>query len=132
MAIYKMTGLIKSYTLEGNYNSGKYVNLLPPRGKEMNTKKMLHSVPKYTPTIFEDVGRALGPSILDLCNANPTSRLQNSEFHSLQGLRNALRSEIDRKVSQNVMPPTRVCIELKIIVIIDSMISNGARTVTAV
>lgn len=97
VAIYKMTGLIKSYTLEGNYNTGNYVNMLPPRGKEVANKKALLSVPKYTPLIFEDVGRAMGPSILDLINANPASRLSNSEFHSLQGLRNALRNEIERR-----------------------------------
>lgn len=27
VAIYKTIGLIKSYTLEGNYNTGKYVNI---------------------------------------------------------------------------------------------------------
>lgn len=105
VSIYKMTGLIKSYTLEGNYNTGKYVNMLPPRGKEVYNKKALLSAPKYTPLVFEDVGRAIGPSILDLINANPASRLPNSEFHSLQGLRNALRSDIDRRGAPNMVPP---------------------------
>lgn len=105
VAIYKMTGLIKSYTLEGNYNTGNYVNMLPPRGKEPTNKKPMLSVPKYTPLIFEDVGRAIGPSILDLINANPSSRLPNSEFHSLQGLRNALRTEIDKRGTQNLVTP---------------------------
>lgn len=45
--------------------------------------------------IFQ-VGRALGPSILDLTDSNPLSRLQNSEFRSLQGLRMSLRNEIDK------------------------------------
>lgn len=104
VAIYKMTGLNKSYTLEGNYNTGNYVNMLPPRGKELNMRKALLSAPKYTPLVFEDVGRAIGPSILDLINANPASRLPNSEFHSLQGLRNALRTEIDKRGLQNLVP----------------------------
>lgn len=55
VAIYKATGLIKCYTLEGNYNTGKYVNVLPPRGKELPSKKSNLPVPKYTPAIFEDV-----------------------------------------------------------------------------
>jgi phosphoglycerate-specific signal transduction histidine kinase len=42
------------------------------------------------------VGRALGGSILDVTNSNPLSRLVNSEFRTLQGLRNALKQEIDR------------------------------------
>lgn len=55
VSIYKATGLIKCYTLEGNYNSGKYVNVLPPRGKEPAAKKSNMLVPKYSPLIFEDV-----------------------------------------------------------------------------
>lgn len=55
VAIYKMIGLIKSYTLEGNYNTGKYVNKLPPRGREISPRATSHVVPKYTPMIFEEV-----------------------------------------------------------------------------
>lgn len=114
-----MTGLIKAYTLESNYNTGKYVNILPPKGKDVEIYPPRSTVavpPKYTPTIFEDVslspsksptrsnpftipsqvGRALGPSILDLTSSNPQPRLQNSEYRNLQGLRNALRSELER------------------------------------
>jgi hypothetical protein len=32
VAVYKSTGLIKSYTLESNYNMAKQVNILPPKG----------------------------------------------------------------------------------------------------
>lgn len=96
MAIYKTIGLIKCYTLEGNYNSGKYVNVLSPRGKESNVRRICTNPPKYTPSIFEEVGKALGPSILDLTDSNPMSRLRNSEFRSLHGLRNSLRNDIER------------------------------------
>ncbi|XP_055629929.1 uncharacterized protein LOC129770842 isoform X2 [Toxorhynchites rutilus septentrionalis] len=101
VAIYKCTGLIKSYTLECNYNTGKSVNILPLRGKELATAKVQSPVPpKYTPAVFEEVGRALGPSILDLTNSNPQSRLQNSDFRTLQGLRNMLRIEVERGSSK--------------------------------
>lgn len=111
VAIYKCSGLIKSYTLECNYNTGKSVNQLPPRGKEGSTNKVQSPVPpKYTPAVFEEVGRALGPSILDLTNSNPQSRLHNSEFRTLQGLRNTLRIEIERGSSKarvtNKVPKT--------------------------
>lgn len=33
VAVYKSTGLIKSYTLESNYNMSKAVNILPPKGE---------------------------------------------------------------------------------------------------
>lgn len=56
VAIYKCTGLIKSYTLECNYNTGKSVNILPLRGKELATAKVQSPVPpKYTPAVFEEV-----------------------------------------------------------------------------
>ncbi|XP_058123596.1 uncharacterized protein LOC131294776 [Anopheles ziemanni] len=101
VAVYKSTGLIKSYTLECNYNTGKCVNILPPRGKEI-VAKTTHTLvpPKYVPAVFEEVGKALGPSILDLTNSNPLSRLPNCEFRTLQGLRNALRIEIERGSSK--------------------------------
>lgn len=55
VSVYKATGIIKCYTLEGNYNTGKYVNILPPRGKEVSMRKSELPVPKYTPAIFEEV-----------------------------------------------------------------------------
>ncbi|CAO1366248.1 unnamed protein product [Diamesa serratosioi] len=96
VAIYKSTGLIKSYTLESNYNMPKCVNILPPKGKEQSCKILNLIPPKFSPIIFEEVGRALGPSLLDLTNSNPCSRLINSEFRTLQGMRNALKNEISR------------------------------------
>lgn len=56
VAIYKATGLIKCYTLEGNYNTGHYMNVLPPRNKDgLIRRKSNLTAPKYTPAVFEDV-----------------------------------------------------------------------------
>jgi hypothetical protein len=59
--VYKLTGLIYSYTLECNYNTGRLVNDLPPRSKEGAHK--FHSQilipPKYNPTVFEEVSNSL-------------------------------------------------------------------------
>lgn len=38
---------------------------------------------------------------MDLTNSNPISRLLNSEFRTLQGLRNALRSDIEKTFTKN-------------------------------
>ncbi|XP_071055332.1 cytosolic carboxypeptidase-like protein 5 [Onthophagus taurus] len=94
VAVLKMTGLIRSYTLECNYNTGNFVNILPPTIRESNCKAahVLPVPPKYNPVIFEEVGRALGGAILDLSGQNPMSRLPASEFHSLSGLREWLRT----------------------------------------
>lgn len=93
VALYKAIGLIKCYTLESNYNTGKYVNVLPLAKNVKNEKKLKLIPPKYTPAIYEEVGKALLPSILDLTDSNPASRLRNSEFRSLNGLRDSLRNE---------------------------------------
>lgn len=47
-------------------------------------------------TIRSQVGRALLPSILDLTESNPISRLRNSEFRTLTGLRDSLRSDVHK------------------------------------
>ncbi|KRT84843.1 Peptidase [Oryctes borbonicus] len=93
VAVLKMTGLIRSYTLECNYNTGRVVNVLPPTIKEYHNKGVhtLPVPPKYNPHVFEEVGKAMGASILDLTAQNPLTRLPSSEFHSLSGLREWLR-----------------------------------------
>lgn len=60
VAIYKSTGLIKCYTLECNYNTGKYVNVLPARGKDKAPRAVNLVPPKYTPAIFEEVSEDYG------------------------------------------------------------------------
>lgn len=93
VAVLKTTGLVHSYTLECNYNTGKLVNVLPPCVKESKNSSAVTSMvpPKYTPQVFEEVGRALGISILDLTGSNPWSRIPNSEFRSLSGIRDWLK-----------------------------------------
>ncbi|XP_011146062.1 cytosolic carboxypeptidase-like protein 5 isoform X2 [Harpegnathos saltator] len=93
VAVYKMTGLIRSYTLECNYNSGRLVNTIPARIRDGVNKTINHMFipPKYTPAMFEAVGAALGPSILDLTNDNPNSRLPNSQYRSLRGVKSHLK-----------------------------------------
>lgn len=44
--------------------------------------------------LFKKVGKSLAISILDLSNLNPNSRIENSDFKSLAGLRECLRSTI--------------------------------------
>ncbi|KDR22169.1 Cytosolic carboxypeptidase-like protein 5, partial [Zootermopsis nevadensis] len=93
VAVLKTTGLVRSYTLECNYNTGRLVNILPPCVKESKNSPAatLMVPPKYTPQVFEEVGRALGISILDLTGSNPWSRIQHSEFRTLSGIRDWLR-----------------------------------------
>ena len=57
VAVYKLTGLIRSYTLECNYNSGRLVNTLPARVKDSvsRTQGPIFVPPKYTPAVYEEV-----------------------------------------------------------------------------
>lgn len=149
VAVYKMTGLIHSYTLECNYNSGRLVNIIPARIRDGMNKTMNHVFvpPKYTPALFEavnifsfrllfdllysnaaktyiidnvQVGAALGPSILDLTGNNPNSRLPNSQYRSLRGVKSHLKltyvnnlsappSKSVRKVNFDVNSGSDIC-----------------------
>lgn len=57
VAVYKATGLIRSYTLECNYNTGRMVNVLPPPIRENLERRStaLLVPPKYNPHVYEEV-----------------------------------------------------------------------------
>lgn len=59
VAVLKATGLVRSYTLECNYNTGRLVNPLPPTARDGPNAPALNpptvTPPKYTPHIFEEV-----------------------------------------------------------------------------
>uniref|UniRef100_A0A8C4HUT1 Cytosolic carboxypeptidase-like protein 5 n=1 Tax=Dicentrarchus labrax TaxID=13489 RepID=A0A8C4HUT1_DICLA len=90
VAIHKAIGLLHSYTLECNYNTGKTMNTIPPACHDNGraTPPPPPSFPpKYTPEIFEQVGRAVAISALDMAECNPWPRLVLSEHSCLTNLR---------------------------------------------
>nr|XP_042701360.1 cytosolic carboxypeptidase-like protein 5 isoform X7 [Chrysemys picta bellii] len=90
VAIYKASGIIHSYTLECNYNTGRSVNSIPMACHD-NGRASPPPPPtfptKYTVELFEQVGRALAIAALDMAECNPWSRLIMSEHSSLNNLR---------------------------------------------
>ncbi|CAH2105329.1 unnamed protein product [Euphydryas editha] len=98
VAVLKATGLVRSYTLECNYNTGRLVNVLPPAARDAPAHHHAHppatapAPPKYTPHIFQEVGRSLGASILDLTGQHPNSRIPCSEHRNLAAVRDWLRA----------------------------------------
>ncbi|RVE44036.1 hypothetical protein evm_011334 [Chilo suppressalis] len=97
VAVLKATGLVRSYTLECNYNTGRLVNVLPPAARDPPLTTGASAAtppppPKYTPHIFEEVGRSLGASILDLTGQHPNSRIPCSEHRNLAAVRDWLRA----------------------------------------
>ncbi|XP_048841776.1 cytosolic carboxypeptidase-like protein 5 isoform X2 [Brienomyrus brachyistius] len=90
VAIHKAIGLVHSYTLECNYNTGRSVSSIPPachdNGRATPPPPPAFP-PKYTPEIFEQVGRAVAVAALDMVECNPWPRLILSEHSCLTNLR---------------------------------------------
>ncbi|ODN06407.1 Cytosolic carboxypeptidase-like protein 5 [Orchesella cincta] len=91
VACLKLTGLIRSYTLECNYNTGRIVNPMVTRTPAHGFLDSSTSTvpPKFTIEIFEGIGVALGESLLDLAG-HPQSNLGKTEFRTLEGLRRSI------------------------------------------
>ncbi|XP_051880837.1 cytosolic carboxypeptidase-like protein 5 isoform X4 [Pristis pectinata] len=90
VAIYKATGIIHSYTLECNYNTGRYVNPVPPACHDNGRATPPPAPtfpPKYTVEVFEQIGRALAIAALDIADCNPWPRVVMSEYSCLTKLR---------------------------------------------
>ena len=82
VSIYKATGIVHSYTLECNYQTGRRINHLAKRlnkltGAIENDPNPPSSIQKvsYTVEIFEDVGRSMAIAFLDYIDKNPISRI---------------------------------------------------------
>ncbi|KAM4692949.1 cytosolic carboxypeptidase-like protein 5 [Discoglossus pictus] len=90
VAVHKATGIIHSYTLECNYNTGRCVNTIPTachdNGRASPPPPPAFP-PKYTTDLFEQVGRAVAIAALDLQECNPWPRLVMSEYNNLTNLR---------------------------------------------
>uniref|UniRef100_A0A8C2D0Z5 Cytosolic carboxypeptidase-like protein 5 n=1 Tax=Cyprinus carpio TaxID=7962 RepID=A0A8C2D0Z5_CYPCA len=97
VAIHKAIGLIHSYTLECNYNTGRLVNSIPPachdNGRATPPPPPTFP-PKYTPQVYEQVGRAVAVAALDMQECNPWPRLVLSEHSSLVNLRASILKHV--------------------------------------
>ncbi|XP_078506184.1 cytosolic carboxypeptidase-like protein 5 isoform X3 [Lissotriton helveticus] len=90
VSIHKATGIIHSYTLECNYNTGRAVNAMPSachdNGRASPPPPPAFP-PKYTTDLFEQVGRAVAIAALDVAECNPWPRIIMSEYNCLSNLR---------------------------------------------
>nr|XP_022317129.1 cytosolic carboxypeptidase-like protein 5 isoform X13 [Crassostrea virginica] len=97
VAIHKALGIIHSYTLECNYNTGRMVNPVPPAqgddGKA-TPPPVAGFPPKYTQAHFEEVGKALAIAAIDWNESNPWSRIGMSEHNHLSGVKESVRRYI--------------------------------------
>ncbi|XP_041885395.1 cytosolic carboxypeptidase-like protein 5 [Corvus kubaryi] len=90
VAVYKALGIIHSYTLECNYNTGRLVNSIPGACHD-NGRASPPPPPafpsRYTVELFEQVGRAVAVAALDMADCNPWPRIVLSEHNCLGNLR---------------------------------------------
>lgn len=97
VAMHKAIGLVHSYTLECNYNTGRSVNAIPPachdNGRATPPPPPAFP-PKYTPEVYEQVGRAVAIAALDMADCNPWPRLVLSEHSNLGNLRATLLKHV--------------------------------------
>jgi hypothetical protein len=97
VGIFKSTGIIHCYTLEANYNSGRQVNSLAPATMDdgcATPPPLAGYPPRFTVAVYEEVGRGLAIAALDMMDCNPWSRLPNTEYKNLAGVREWVRSYI--------------------------------------
>jgi hypothetical protein len=98
VALHKATGIIHSYTLECNYNSGRQRNAVSSatcdNGRASPAQPYSPMPHTYCIASFEQVGRALAVALLDLHSLNPWTRLPTSEPGSLAAWRASLALRI--------------------------------------
>lgn len=116
MALQMATGLTYCYTLEFNYACGKRINTLAPKfvrnsgtiepetqvtdpGSKIYNQNL---APPFTQEIFEDCGRAVGASLLDLVDDNPISRIPLSCYKSVANVKLDIANNIDKYQSGQV------------------------------
>ncbi|MGH0166612.1 UNVERIFIED_CONTAM: hypothetical protein FKN15_051352 [Acipenser sinensis] len=105
VAIHKATGMIHSYTLECNYNTGRSVNTVPSachdNGRASPPPPPAFP-PKYTIELFEQVGRAVAIAALDMADCNPWPRIVMSEHNSLPNLHAWMLKHVRNSLKKNV------------------------------
>ena len=94
VSIFKATGLIYCYTLECNFNTGRFTNSVPLSSRDCGRASpppIYDHPPKYCPDIYDQCGRYMAISILDLTESNPWTRLPCSSSKTLKGVRTSIK-----------------------------------------
>jgi hypothetical protein len=103
VSTYTAHKLIHSYTLECNYNCSKFMNDVAPTDGDPNGRVVTQpsaystSSEKYTPSIYEGVGRACMVALLDIKGQNPCSRIPKSKVKTLERVRLAVINEVKQR-----------------------------------
>ena len=116
VAMYKVLGLIHSYTLECSYAAGRVMNNIAPA---INTSGPTYYIngarcqytsgsvspplhndlpPKFLQEHYADVGKGVAIAALDLIEMNPHTRVPNTSFGSLESVRNWVKFYVRSRV----------------------------------
>lgn len=104
VALFRATNLTLCFTMEANYHSGSHINTLSDSGLaeseagQTSSEMYGNGPPGYTVDILEEAGKALGVSTLDSIGKNPFSRVKNSEFENLDGVKVAAAEYVSTMV----------------------------------
>lgn len=110
VSTYLSHKLVHSYTLECNYNCSKYQNEVVAmegncRGSKINAPSSYATTSeRYTPSIWEGVGRACMVAMLDLRGHNPCSRLPLTRVKTLERIRLTVMGEVRQKAEYRNNP----------------------------
>ena len=97
VSVYRATGIAYCYTLECNFNTGRFTNIVPMASRDFGRASPPPSFdipPKYNPGIYEETGKYMAISILDLTESNPWTRLTCSTSKTLKGTRTWIRNYV--------------------------------------
>jgi hypothetical protein len=100
VGVYKATSMARAYTLECNYNTGRsFNNLVAPVGlEEQEPAQKFSKPPTYTADSFEHLGKAICIALLDTTGRNVYSRVPNSEYGDLMGIKVAVAEHIAKLI----------------------------------
>eukprot|EP01022_Parablepharisma_sp_SALTPOND_P032162 TRINITY_DN830_c0_g1_i1.p3 TRINITY_DN830_c0_g1~~TRINITY_DN830_c0_g1_i1.p3 ORF type:complete len:369 (+),score=53.67 TRINITY_DN830_c0_g1_i1:8381-9487(+) len=119
VAMYKETSLPNCYTIETSFQGSRKMNLLAPKFNKVKKaieseqpltnpySKLYDGKPAiYTPEIYEDMGRviqyivlihkqAICNSLLDYYDENPVSRIPNSSYKTIEGVKGDIAQHLN-------------------------------------
>ena len=116
VAMHKLLGIIHSYTLECSYATGRVMNNLAPAVNTSGPHYYVNGIrcqyvsgsvspplhndlpPKFLQDHYADVGKAVAIAALDLCEMNPHTRIPNTNFGSLEAVRNWVKFYVKSKM----------------------------------
>ncbi|CAM9717313.1 unnamed protein product, partial [Heterosigma akashiwo] len=107
VGFFLQLGLVRSYTLECSYATGKKLNQLAAttNNAHLSDAPQSRRPPKYLPEHWRDVGRSFLLALLDVEGRNPQSRLPNHKFRTLDQVKQSIYRTLKQDPLYSEAPP---------------------------